>query len=94
MFAAGPVPPKLYRNARRALASAAAEAGLGHLVAHDLRHSVTSVMLRYGYVVSVSKQMGHANPNVTLAVYAHALGDEDDQAKEGARIAASARLGY
>ena len=51
-------------------------------------------MLRHGDVVSVSKQMGHANPNVTLAVYAHVLGTEEEQADRGAEIAAAAGLGY
>jgi hypothetical protein len=44
-------------------------------------------MLRHSDVVSVSKQMGHANPNVTLAVYAHVLGTEEEQADRGAEIA-------
>jgi integrase len=94
VFASGRARPKSYRNWRRALQSATEEAGLGHLVAHDLRHSVTSILLRHGDVVSVSKQMGHANPNVTLAVYAHVLGTEEEQADRGAEIAAAAGLGY
>ena len=51
-------------------------------------------MLHHGDVVSVSKQKGHANPNVSLAVYAHVLGTEREQADRGAEIAAAAGLGY
>jgi integrase len=94
IFAAGRGRGKSYRNARRALATAAKEAGLGHVVAHDLRHSATSILLRHGDVVSVSKQMRHANASVTLAVYAHVLGSEKERADRGAEIAAAAGLGY
>jgi hypothetical protein len=39
---------------------------------HDLRHSFASLLIAQGAdVVFVSRQLGHANPSITLSVYAH-----------------------
>jgi integrase len=39
---------------------------------HSLRHGFASLLIASGLdVVFVSRQLGHANPNVTLSVYAH-----------------------
>jgi len=39
---------------------------------HTLRHGFGSMLIRLGLdPVTVSKQMGHKNANVTLAIYAH-----------------------
>jgi integrase len=44
----------------------------GKLVLHSLRHSFASLLIANGLnVVFVSRQLGHANPNITLEVYAH-----------------------
>ena len=44
---------------------------------HGLRHSAASVMLGAGVpLIVVSRQLGHANPQITATVYAHLLGDE------------------
>ena len=41
------------------------------LTLHDLRHIYASTALVKGYdVVTVSKHLGHANPSITLKVYA------------------------
>lgn len=48
---------------------------------HDLRHYAASTWLRAGIPVSqVSQWLGHANPNTTLKIYAHVLGEEQDTA--------------
>ncbi len=53
---------------------------------HDLRHYAASNWLRAGIPVNqVSQWLGHANPNTTLKIYAHVLGEEQD-------VAAIARL--
>jgi integrase len=53
---------------------------------HDLRHYAASTWLRAGIPVhQVSQWLGHANPNTTLKVYAHVLGESQD-------LAAIARL--
>jgi integrase len=39
---------------------------------HSLRHGFASLLIAEGLdVVFVSRQLGHANPSVTLKVYAH-----------------------
>jgi len=53
---------------------------------HDLRHYAASSWLRAGIPVNqVSQWLGHANPNTTLKIYAHVLGEAQD-------VAAIARL--
>ena len=48
---------------------------------HDLRHTAASLMLNRGVpVLVVSKILGHANPSVTLSIYAHATLDMQSQA--------------
>lgn len=48
---------------------------------HDLRHYAASTWLRAGIPVNqVSQWLGHANPNTTLKIYAHVLGEDQDLA--------------
>jgi integrase len=70
--------PLNYRNvAQRGLTAAADRAGLNregepNLTLHDLRHTYGSHLVRGGAdVVTVSRQMGHARPSITLDVYSH-----------------------
>jgi len=67
-----------YRNVeRRGLDQAATAAGLAggdrpKLCLHDCRHTFASVLVAEGLdVVSVSRQLGHSSPDITLKVYAH-----------------------
>ena len=49
-------------------------AGIRQVRFHDLRHSFASNLLATGWdVVTVSKLLGHANPQITLTIYAHVL---------------------
>jgi integrase len=46
--------------------------GDGRLSLHSLRHGYASLLIAEGLdVVFVSRQLGHADPGVTLSVYAH-----------------------
>jgi integrase len=59
---------------------------------HDLRHTFASVLIREGAdVVFVARQLGHANPAITLRVYAHLFDSEAQSAKM--RDALEARFG-
>jgi integrase len=50
------------------------KAGLGGFRLHSLRHSHASVLLSQGTPVAVvSERLGHADQNITLGVYSHAL---------------------
>ena len=70
--------PREYRNAQRALAAAAEQAGLGDVRYHDLRHSTTSLLLQRGDLSTVSAYVGHSDSAVTAKVYAHALGTAEE----------------
>jgi integrase len=59
------------------------ELGVGHVTLHGLRHTSASMLLSSGVdVVTVSKRLGHADPSITLRVYAHIIGDSDDAAAD------------
>ena len=62
-----------HRNvAGRGLRRASARAGLDGVTFHVLRHTFASVLIGQGHdPVFVSRQLGHANPAITLRVYAH-----------------------
>jgi integrase len=89
VFAAGRKKAKGYRNALRALAEAVAEAKIEvaddeRLSLHSLRHTYTSHLI-VGLeldAATASKLAGHANPQVTMRVYA------DDFRKAAERNAA------
>jgi len=50
---------------------------------HGLRHLHASLLLAAGLPVpAVSQRLGHANPGVTMAIYAHALHKDDRAAAE------------
>ncbi len=57
--------------------------GLPHVSPHGLRHLHASLLLAEGLPVpAVSKRLGHAHAGVTMAVYAHAIGQGDAGAAE------------
>jgi len=50
---------------------------------HDLRHAYASLLLAAGeFVVTVANRLGHANPNVTLSMYAHLIENQDDRTRK------------
>jgi len=58
-----------------------AEAVLPCFDIHDLRHSHASHLLAAGWdVVRVSRRLGHANPAITMGIYAHLIADDRDDA--------------
>jgi integrase len=91
VFASTTGTPMEVRNVRdRGLGRAITTAGLDddgkpHLRFHDLRHCFASMLISQGAdVVFVSRQLGHANPSITLGVYAHLF----DSAKHAERHSA------
>lgn len=64
-----------------ALKRECARLGLPAVTPHGLRHLHASLLLNEGLpVTAVSARLGHANPAITLKVYAHALAGQDAQA--------------
>jgi len=61
---------------------ACATAGVAGARYHQLRHTFASTLLSRGVSVkAVSSWLGHANPAVTLMVYAHLMPDDPDLAR-------------
>ena len=64
-----------------AMQRACKQLGLPPMTPHGLRHLHASLLLAQGLPIpSVSQRLGHANSTVTMAVYAHALNQDDSQA--------------
>ena len=60
------------------------------LTLHSLRHGFASLLISQGLnVVFVSRQLGHANPNITLGIYAHLYAHADHAATARAALDAS-----
>ncbi len=71
--------------AARGLEKAAQRAGLEGVTFHVLRHTFASILISQGHdPVFVARQLGHANPAITLKVYAHLFDAERhaDRARE------------
>ena len=74
-------------EALRALRATTKRAGIPSYTLHELRHTFASILIAQGELPTfVAKQMGHADPGVTMKVYAHLF-----EAQESAD-AARARL--
>ena len=62
----------------------AAKLDIPHTRFHDLRHTHASDLLtRNCSVLTVSKRLGHASPNITLQVYAHLMPNADEEMMAG-----------
>jgi len=56
-------------------------AGVGDVTFHALRHTHASQLIEANVdIVTISKRLGHASPNITLQVYAHLFQKRDDKA--------------
>jgi integrase len=82
--------PHHQRNALRAIVAAAEKAKLGHVTAHDLRHSLVANALDAGLTLTEASRLArHATPAVTATVYADVL-----EAKRGDLGAKLAKAGF
>tara|TARA_A100001037_G_C14606831_1_gene395503 strand:- start:181 stop:498 length:318 start_codon:yes stop_codon:yes gene_type:complete len=70
-----------YQNLqRRVLTPLLKDAELPHLTWHHLRHNAGSYWLSKNVPITVvSKALGHANPAITMAIYAHVLQEDNKQ---------------
>jgi integrase len=80
----GQLRPNNFR--KRVFYPAAREVGLvpPPLRVHDLRHTCAALLIAQGaHVKEIAARLGHKNPNVTLAVYAHILPSLDERLADG-----------
>ena len=72
-----------YQNLQqRVLTPMLKEAGLPHFTWHHLRHNAGSYLLSENVpITAVSKILGHANPAITMSIYAHELPEDLDQVR-------------
>jgi integrase len=62
--------------------------GLGAVTFHALRHTHASQLIDAGVdIVTISRRLGHASPNVTLGIYAHLFRKSDDKAAQAINAA-------
>lgn len=80
-----------HRRVNRALEETLRRARVPHCRFHDLRHTFASILIGEGLDVTyVSKQMGHASPQITLRIYADLF--DPERREEAARMALEARF--
>jgi integrase len=88
-----------YRDVGEGFRAAVKRAGItapGRLSPHSLRHAFASLLISRGLnVVFVSRQLGHANPNITLGTYAHLFerANHDAAARDALESSYEAMLG-
>jgi integrase len=60
-------------------ADVAASVGMADITLHALRHTHASQLIDAGVdVVTISKRLGHASPNITLQIYGHIFRKRDE----------------
>ena len=83
-----------YRHVGEAFRATLKHAGVSargeKVTLHSLRHGFVSLLISHGLnVVFVSRQLGHANPNITLGTFAHPYARADHAATARAALDAS-----
>lgn len=74
--------PLQHVRLNRAIAKAAAAAGVPHIRSHDLRHHYASVLLDAGEsVVTVAARLGHRDASIVVEVYGHMLPNTEDRTR-------------
>lgn len=75
--------PLFASTVQHAMKRMCTQLGLPPVTPHGLRHLHASLLLDEGVpVTAVSARLGHANPQITLRIYAHALAGQDGQAAQ------------
>jgi integrase len=68
--------------------------GIPEITFHALRHTHASQLIAQGVdIVTISRRLGHAKPNITLATYAHMFHTDDSKAAAAINAALSGRVG-
>lgn len=68
------------QNVVRVMKRIIKNSGVTNIRFHDIRHTHASILIDQGVdIVKISKRLGHANPRITLEVYAHLLPNSDNE---------------
>lgn len=83
--------PLYHSTIQHALKRECARLGLPAVTPHSLRHLHASLLIDSGVpITAVAARLGHASPQITMRLYAHALSGQDVAAAEAiARVLAS-----
>ena len=80
--------PRSPSGISREWGAVAASLGIPDVTFHSLRHTHVSQLIDAGVdVVTISKRLGHANPTITLQVYAHLFRKDDSKAADAINAA-------
>jgi integrase len=83
-----PLVPRSVHTISRAWRRVARELGLVGVSFHGLRHTHASQLIEGGVdIVTISRRLGHAKPDITLRVYAHLFKQRDDKAATAINMA-------
>lgn len=75
--------PLFTSTVQHALKRECARLGVPVITPHGLRHLHASLLLDEGVpITAVSARLGHANPQITMKIYAHALPGQDKRAAD------------
>jgi integrase len=78
------------REALRALRAAEKKADIPDYTLHELRHTFASILISQGEIPTlVAHQMGHADPGVTMKVYAHLFESQENVDRARGRLQAA-----
>jgi integrase len=82
-YAGGEPRPWFYQSVQRTFREVSERAGIGEhpITPHQFRHTYASILIGRGApVTGVSRQLGHANPSITLRTYAWCISGEQQDA--------------
>jgi integrase len=86
--------PQAPSNVSRAWGLVAGTFSIPEITLHGLRHTHTSQLIEAGVdIVTISKRLGHASPDVTLRVYAHMFRRDDSKAAAAINAALAGAAG-
>jgi integrase len=80
--------PLRTRNVSTDFGNLAASIGMPDVTFHALRHTHASQLIDAGVdIVTISKRLGHATPDITLRIYAHLFKKDDSKAADAVNAA-------
>jgi integrase len=86
--------PQAPSDVSRAWGNVGAGLGIPEITLHGLRHTHAPQLIDAGVdIVTISKRLGHASPDVTLRVYAHLFRKDDGKAAEAINAALAGSAG-